>query len=734
MKNESVKIGILHSHSGPMGVSEQPLVSMAQLAVDRINRDGGILGRQIEAVVEDGKSMPAVFAERAEKLINEDQVAAIFGCWTSSSRKAVMPIVEKYHSLLWYPIQYEGLAESPNIIYTGSCLNQQICPAVDWAFSQGYSRFFLLGSDYMYPRTANSLIKCLVDDRNGSIAAEEYVPLDSPDFKDICNTLRSTDADMIFSTINGDGNCAFLKEYARCGLSPDALPVMAFSFSEIELSQVPDEGRGHYACWNYFGELDTKENKSFKKKLHKDGIADTPLSAPMLAAYTQIMLWRQIAERVKSTDPQVVIANSAGTIYDSPEGEIEIQKNHHVKHKAYIGRANSKAQFDIVWGSPPIYPKPWLGIEGANLENKSLIREAMKQYPLILDVNAQLRSEIQHSEILEEQLRARNLKMLQLTQAIDQSPVSVIITDLNGDIVYVNPYFHELTGYTCDEIMGKNPRFLRSGSAPPEKYKRMWDMIKAGKTWRGEFLNKKKNGELYWELAIISSVKDEDGKILNYIGVKNDITKRKQAELELQKANEQLNLKIETIMELQKQLKEQAIRDPLSNLYNRRFLLERIDNDFEMAKRNGQSLSIIMMDIDHFKRINDTYGHLAGDAVITALAELLAERLRSTDLICRFGGDEFWVVLFDCDSAQAVSVIENIRKIFCSNLISYENIRINTSFSAGISTFPDDGDIFEDVSAKADRALYFSKYKGRNRVTAWTEGIKNIHYDNDFCI
>ena len=151
MKNESVKIGILHSNSGPMGVSEQPLVSMAQLAVDRINRDGGILGRQIETVVEDGKSLPAVFAERAEKLINEDQVAAIFGCWTSSSRKAVMPIVEKYHSLLWYPIQYEGLAESPNIIYTGSCLNQQICPAVDWAFSQGYSRFFSAWSDYMYP-------------------------------------------------------------------------------------------------------------------------------------------------------------------------------------------------------------------------------------------------------------------------------------------------------------------------------------------------------------------------------------------------------------------------------------------------------------------------------------------------------------------------------------------------------------------------------------------------------
>jgi urea transport system substrate-binding protein len=733
-----VKIGILHSLTGPMAASERPLVSMAQLAVDRINRGGGIIGRRIETIVEDGKSTPPVFAERAEKLIKEDKVEAVFGCWTSSSRKAVMSVVEKYHSLLWYPIQYEGLAESPNIIYTGSCLNQQVCPAVDWAFSQGYRRFFLLGSDYMYPRTANSLIKCLVHDRNGSIAAEEYVPLESHDFKDIGSALCSTDADIIFSTINGDGNCAFLKEYTRRGLCPETLPVMSFSFSEVELSQVPDEGRGHYACWNYFGGLNTKENESFKKELHKDGITDIPLSAPIIAAYMQVMLWRQIVEQIKSTDPQTVIANSAGTVYHSPEGKIEILKNHHVKHRAYIGRANSKAQFDIVWSSPPIPPKPWLGLEDADLEYGSLIHEAMEQFPLMLDVNAQLRSEIQRSEILEEQLRERNLKMLQLTQAIDQSPVSVIITDLKGNVVYVNPYFHELTGYTCEEIIGKNPRILRSGKTPPERYEKMWDTIRAGKTWRGEFLNKKKNGELYWELAIISSVRDEEGKILNYIGVKNDITKRKQAEFDLKKANKLLKDRLETIMDLQKQLKEQAIRDPLSNLYNRRFLLERIDNDFEMARRNKQPLSIAMLDIDLFKSINDAYGHFAGDAAIQALAKLLQKELRKTDLICRYGGDEFMVVLFDCDPAKAMSVIENIRRIFNSDSINSENTRINLSLSAGISTFPADGDNFENVLARADAALYFSKNNGRNMATAWTKGIDKKNHstgnDSDFCI
>lgn len=738
LKEGPVKIGILHSLSGPMAASEQPLVSMAQLAVERINRDGGILGHRIETIVEDGKSRPPVFAERAEKLIAEDNVATIFGCWTSSSRKAVMSVVEKNNSLLWYPIQYEGLAESPNIIYTGSCLNQQICPAVDWAFSQGCKRFFLIGSDYMYPRTANSLIKCLVDDRGGSITAEEYVPLDSYYFGDICKALRSSDADMIFNTINGDGNYAFFREYMRCGLSPETLPVMSFSFSEIELAQVLDEAKGHYACWDYFGGLDTKENELFKNELYKDGIKNIPISAPMLASYTQVMLWRQIVEQVKSIDPQVVIANSAGTVYQSPEGEIEIQKNHHIKHKAYIGRANSKGQFDIVWSSPPILPKPWLGLEDVNLEYKSLIREAMEQYPLILDVNAQLRSEIQHSGILEEQLRSQYLKMLQLTQAIDQSPVSVIITDLDGKIVYVNPYFHELTGYTCEEIMGKSPSILRAGNTPPEKYKGLWETIKAGKTWRGEFLNKKKNGELYWELAIISSVKDENGKILNYIGVKNDITKRKRAELDLKNANELLKSRVETIMELQKQLKEQAIRDPLSNLHNRRFLLERIDGDFEMARRNRQSLSIVMMDIDLFKSVNDTYGHLAGDTVITALAKMLQEGVRKTDLVCRYGGDEFLVVLFDCDAARALSVIENVRRMFCSSPIVHENFRINASFSAGISTFPVDGNMFEHLSIQADEALYVSKSNGRNQITAWMDGIeksnRSTRFDNDFCI
>jgi diguanylate cyclase (GGDEF)-like protein/PAS domain S-box-containing protein len=300
----------------------------------------------------------------------------------------------------------------------------------------------------------------------------------------------------------------------------------------------------------------------------------------------------------------------------------------------------------------------------------------------------------------------------------------VVITDLNGDIVYVNPYFHELTGYTCDEIMGKNPRILKSGNAPPEKYKELWDTIKAGKTWRGEFLNKKKNGDLYWELAIISSVKDEDGKILNYIGVKNNITKRKQAELKLQKANEMLKIKIDTITALQRQLKEQAIRDPLSTLHNRRFLLERIDDDFEMTRRNGQSLSIVMIDIDHFKNINDTHGHLAGDTVITELAKLLRKGIRRTDLICRYGGDEFLIVLFDCDAARALKVIENIRKMLYSSSIAYKDTRIKVSLSAGISTYPSDGNTFKKVSARADGALYFSKNNGRNLTTVWTDRLK----------
>ena len=197
MSQSPIIVGLLHSLSGPMANAEKHVLSALRMAIDEINQKGGILGRQVQAIVEDGQSAPEQFAQKAEKLIKFDRVYTIFGCWTSSSRKAVKPVVEKYQSLLWYPIQYEGLEQSEHIIYTGSCLNQQIYPAVTWALSQGWRNTFLIGSDYVFPRTANSLIRTLVVQGGGTIVDEQYVPLDADNFAEIVNLIRSEKIDSL---------------------------------------------------------------------------------------------------------------------------------------------------------------------------------------------------------------------------------------------------------------------------------------------------------------------------------------------------------------------------------------------------------------------------------------------------------------------------------------------------------------------------------------------------------
>jgi ABC-type branched-subunit amino acid transport system substrate-binding protein len=228
-----IQIGVLHSLSGTMAISEAHLVDAVLMAIEEVNRGGGVLGRPVRPIVEDGASEPDTFAAKAEKLLAEEQVATIFGCWTSSSRKAVKPVVERHHSLLWYPVQYEGLEESPNIIYTGSCLNQQIEPAVHWALARGQRRCFLLGSDYVFPRIANRLIHALVTRGDGHVLDERYVPLGSRDFAEAVVAIQRLQPDIVFNTINGEDNLAFFREYTRRGMDADACPVMSFSFSEI---------------------------------------------------------------------------------------------------------------------------------------------------------------------------------------------------------------------------------------------------------------------------------------------------------------------------------------------------------------------------------------------------------------------------------------------------------------------------------------------------------------------
>lgn len=318
--------------------------------------------------------------------------------------------------------------------------------------------------------------------------------------------------------------------------------------------------------------------------------------------------------------------------------------------------------------------------------------------------------------------RKRNeMRLLQLTQAVEQSPVSVVITDPDGIITYVNPRFLALTGFSMEDVKGKTPRIVKSDHMPDSTFEGLWSSIKSGKTWRGELLNKKKNGELYWELEVISPVFDHAGNIINFIAVKEDVTARKEADARLLEVNHQLEEKLKEIEGLQVILREQAIRDPLTGLYNRHFLNDALVRELPRAQREGYGICFILMDLDGFKKVNDTYGHAAGDVTIQYFANLLKRLTRVGDIVCRYGGEEFLLVLPNTQTPFAAQIAERLRSDFENSGISYAGFHIKVTTSCGISEFPSDGDSAQKVLSAADMALYAAKDRGRNQVVIWTE-------------
>lgn len=282
--NQVIKVGILHSLSGTMAISEKSVVNSTLLAIEEINSQGGVLGKKIQPIIVDGKSNWVTFAQEAERLINKEKVVTVFGCWTSASRKTVKPVFEKYNHLLIYPVQYEGLEESPNIVYTGAAPNQQIIPAVKWSFDNLGKRFFLVGSDYVFPRTANEIIKDQVTALRGEILGEEYILLGSADVEGVVKKISETQPDVILNTINGDTNIAFFKALRKAGITPEQIPTISFSIAEEELRSLPKEDVvGDYAVWNYFQSVDDADNqrfvKQFQKKYGQNRVTSDPIEA-----------------------------------------------------------------------------------------------------------------------------------------------------------------------------------------------------------------------------------------------------------------------------------------------------------------------------------------------------------------------------------------------------------------------------------------------------------------------
>jgi urea transport system substrate-binding protein len=361
----SIKVGILHSLSGTMAISEKSVVDAEELAIEEINKAGGVLGKQIEAVKEDGASDWPTFNEKAKKLIDQDKVVTIFGCWTSASRKAVKDTFESKNHMLWYPVQYEGQECSKNIFYTGAAPNQQIEPSVDWLLEKYKGKpFFLVGSDYVFPRTANTIIKAQLAAKGGKVVGEDYIPLGGTEVTPIISKIKAAlpNGGVIYNTLNGDSNVAFFKQMQGAGMGPDKYPSMSVSIAEEEVKAIGVEYlKGHFASWNYFQTVDSPESKKFVDAFKAKYGDDRVVNDPMEAAYIGVYLWKQAVEKAATADDLEKVRMAAlGQSFAAPEGKVTMENNHHISKWVRIGEVADDGLFKIVYSSKAaVKPIPW---------------------------------------------------------------------------------------------------------------------------------------------------------------------------------------------------------------------------------------------------------------------------------------------------------------------------------------------------------------------------------------
>ena len=379
LAQETIKVGVLHSLSGTMAISETVLKDTVLMAIDEINAKGGLLGKKLEPVVVDPASNWPLFAEKAKQLIGQDKVVVTFGCWTSVSRKSVLPVYEEMNSLLFYPVQYEGEELSKNVFYTGAAPNQQAIPAVEYLMSKaggGAKRWVLLGTDYVYPRTTNKILRAFLHSKGVKDAdiMEEYTPFGHSDYQTIIAKIKKFASEgkktAVVSTINGDSNVPFYKELGNAGLKATDVPVVAFSVGEEELRGVDTKPLlGHLAAWNYFESIKNPTNakfikmyKDWAKKQNLPNAGTVVTNDPMEATYIGIHMWKQAVEKAKSTDTDKVIAAMAGQTFKAPSGFTATMdpKNHHLHKPVFIGEIRPDGQFNVVWKTPgPVKAQPW---------------------------------------------------------------------------------------------------------------------------------------------------------------------------------------------------------------------------------------------------------------------------------------------------------------------------------------------------------------------------------------
>jgi len=376
---DTIKVGILHSLSGTMAISETALKETALMTIDQINKSGGVMGKKLVPVVVDPASNWPLFAEKSRQLLSKDKVDVVFGCWTSVSRKSVLPVFKELNGLLFYPVQYEGEELEKNVFYTGAAPNQQAIPAVEYLMSKdggSAKRWVLLGTDYVYPRTTNKILRAFLKSKGVADAdiMEEYTPFGHSDYQTIIAKIKKFAGEgkktAVVSTINGDSNVPFYKELGNAGLKASDVPVVAFSVGEEELRGVDTKPlMGHLAAWNYFQSIKNPENAKFirmyrdwAKKNKLPNAATVVTNDPMEATYIGIHMWKQAVEKAKSTDVDKVIAAMAGQTFKAPSGFVAKmdEKNHHLHKPVFIGEVKGDGQFNVVWKTKgPVRAQPW---------------------------------------------------------------------------------------------------------------------------------------------------------------------------------------------------------------------------------------------------------------------------------------------------------------------------------------------------------------------------------------
>lgn len=365
--DDTVKVGILHSVTGTMAISETGSVQAEKLAIEQINAMGGVLGRKIEYIQEDGASDWPTFAEKSKKLLVNDKVAAVFGCWTSASRKAVLPIFEQYNGMLYYPTFYEGLEQSPNVIYTGQEATQQILAGIDWVVKEkGAKKFFLLGSDYIWPRTSNKIARKHIEKLGLKVVGEEYYPLGHTQFNSVINKIKLKKPDVIYAIVVGGSNVAFYKQLKAAGidLTKEKPLLLTISVTEDEILGIGGENiEGAYAAMKYFQSLPNTNNEAFVKAFKKRWGDDIVIGDVTQAAYLGPWLWKAAVEKAGSFDIDKVRAASPGIeLNTAPEGYVRIHKNHHLWSKTRIGLAQVDGQYKVIYETdelmePDPFPK-----------------------------------------------------------------------------------------------------------------------------------------------------------------------------------------------------------------------------------------------------------------------------------------------------------------------------------------------------------------------------------------